>query len=610
MEFCLLGSLLVRSPAGAEVHVAVGKQRVLLAALLLHANRIVPADELCEVLWEWRPPPSARAALRNYVKRLRKALGDIHHDRIRSMPGGYLIRVGDGDLDLARFEQLTRSGREAEAAADWTRAAERMRTAMSLWRGEALADVRSEWLTQRELPRLNELRLRAVETLIDLDLRLGQRTEAIAELRRLTGAHPLRERLHFLLMLALCQDGRRGEALVAYQGARSVLCAELGAEPGPELQGLHQRILAADPRLPALQPRLPGPAARLTAPAEVPVPRQLPPATRRILWRAAELAVPRHAPDAIVILTGEAGAGKTTLTLRWAHEIAGQFPDGQLYADLRGDDPDCPVTAHDALAGFLHAVGVPPGDVPATLAERTARLRSVLAGRRVLVVLDNACSAEQVRPLLPAAPGCATLITSRDPLCGLAIEYDARRLEIELPSLDDAVEMLRQLIGRRVDDDIAAARTLALRCARLPLALSLAAEFAVLRPMAPLGLLARELGGRHGLRLLDACADQRTALRTAFAWSYRRLDQESARVFRLLGLWPVMLIEAHATAVMTGMPVMAARRSLTMLARARLIRPAGPAGYRMHGLLRAYAAELAAEDRPASVSQAGLPRGL
>ncbi len=604
MEFFLLGSLLVCPAARSEVRVPAGKQRVLLAVLLLHSNHVVSADVLVEALWGTEPPPSARAAMRNYVKRLRNVLDDPGHDLIRSVPGGYLIRVRAGDLDVTRFEELERTGQEAAAAGDWDHAADLLRAALSLWRGEALEDARSEWLAVRELPRLAELRLRALETRIDLDLRLGRCAEAIAELWRLTNVHPLRERLYRLLMLALCQDGRYAEALAVYQSARRVLITELGTEPGPDLRRLHQRILTSDPALAGPGPRHAALASVMLSEARGGLlpPRQLPPAARHFSGRSAELVALRRITDepagagwpAIIAVTGAAGVGKTALTLRWAHEVAFRFPDGQLHADLRGYDPGSPVPPAEVLARFLRSLGVPGAEIPADQTERAARFRSLLTGQRVLVVLDNARSAEHVRQLLPATPGCAVVVTSRDSLAGLVVRDGAQRLDLDLLPLTDAVHLLRSLIGGRVDADPAAAQTLAVECARLPLALCAAAELAAACPAAPLAELVRQLGDRHQrLDLLDGGGDPRTALRAVFSWSYQHLDGDSARALRLLGLHPGIDIEPYAGAALMGTTVAQARRLLTALARAHLIRPVGPARYAMHDLLRVYAAELA-----------------
>jgi DNA-binding SARP family transcriptional activator len=602
MEFFLLGSLLVCPAAKAEVRVPSGKQRVLLAVLLLHSNHVVSADVLVEALWGSEPPPSARAATRNYVKRLRTVLDDAGHDLIRSVPGGYLIRVAAGDLDVTRFEELERTGQEAAAAGDWDHAADLLRAALSLWRGEALEDARSEWLAARELPRLAELRLRALDTRIELDLRLGRRAEAIAELWRLTNLHPLRERLYRLLMLALCQDGRYAEALAVYQSARRVLITELGTEPGPDLRRLHQRILTSDPALAGPGPRHAAPVTLSGARGGALPPRQLPQAARHFSGRSAELVVLRQITDepagagrpAVIAVTGAAGVGKTALALRWAHEVAFRFPDGQLHTDLRGYDLDSPVPPAEVLARFLRSLGVPGAEIPADQTERAARFRSLLTGQRVLVVLDNARSAEHVRQLLPATPGCAVVVTSRDSLAGLVVRDGAQRLDLDLLPLTDAVHLLRSLIGGRVDADPTAAQTLAVECARLPLALCAAAELAAAYPAAPLAELVRQLGDRHQrLDLLDGGGDPRTALRAVFSWSYQHLDSDSARALRLLGLHPGIDIEPHAGAALMGTTVAQARRLLSALARAHLIRPVGPARYAMHDLLRVYAAELA-----------------
>ena len=614
MEFFLLGPLLVFTAARAEIRVPAGKQRILLAVLLLHPNRVVSADILVEALWGGEPPPSATAAMRNYVKRLRSTLNDADHDLIRTVPSGYVIRVAQGGLDVTRFEELERAGREAAAAGDWDRAADLLRTALSLWRGEPFEGVRSEWLAIRELPRLAELRLRALETLTDLELRLGRHDEAITELLRLTNVHPLRERLYHLLMLALCQDGRHAEAVTVYHSARRALITELGTEPGPDLRGLHQRILTADPTLAGSGPRRAAHAMVIVPDVRdgPSPPRQLPAVARHFSGRVAELTALRRALSktadasrlASIAVTGTAGVGKTALALRWAHEVAPLFPDGQLYVDLRGYDTGTALEPAEALAGFLRSLGVPESGIPADQTERAACFRSLLAGQRVLVVLDNARSAEHVRPLLPATPGCAAIVTSRDSLAGLVVRDSAQRVDLDLLPLTDAEHLLRSLIGGRAEADPAATRKLAIHCARLPLALCAAAELAATRPSAPLAWLVRQLGRRHRrLDLLSSGGDPRTAVRAVFSWSYQHLDHDSARAFRLLGLYPGTGIEPYAGAALMGTTEAHARRLLMALARAHLIKPADPARYAMHGLLRIYAAELAiACDRVEDIS--------
>jgi tetratricopeptide (TPR) repeat protein/transcriptional regulator with XRE-family HTH domain len=337
--------------------------------------------------------------------------------------------------------------------------------------------------------------------------------------------------------------------------------------------------------------------------AEPVVPRQLPQTIRGFTGRENELGLLNNmldstgetTPGTVVIsaIGGTAGVGKTALAVRWAHQVADRFPDGQLYVNLRGYDPGPPLPAADALAGFLRALGVPGRDIPAEPAERAALYRSVLARRRVLVIVDNASSAEQVRPLLPGAHGCVVVVTSRDTLAGLAARDGATRLELDLLPLPDAVGLLRRLIGARVDDEPAAAEMLATRCARLPLALRVTAELAVGRPAAPLADLADELASQQRLDRLDAGGDPHTAVRTVFSWSVRHLDAEAAQGFRLLGLHPGTGFDTYAVAALLGVAVEHAAQVIGVLAGAHLIQQAGPGRWAMHDLLRDYACELA-----------------
>jgi tetratricopeptide (TPR) repeat protein/transcriptional regulator with XRE-family HTH domain len=346
-------------------------------------------------------------------------------------------------------------------------------------------------------------------------------------------------------------------------------------------------------------------------------PRQLPAMVAHFTGRAAELrALTRvlddaGAPGTVVItaIGGTAGVGKTALALHWAHQAARRFPDGQLYVNLRGYDPDRPMPATDALAGFLRSLGVSGPDIPAEEAERAARYRSLLAGRRVLVVLDNAGSAEQVEPLLPGSATCAAVVTSRDSLPGLLVRYGAARLDLDLLPPADAIELLRELIGKRAAADPEAVAALASRCSRLPLALRVAAELAAARPAVPLADLAAELADeQRRLDVLDAGGDPRTAVRAVFAWSYQRLDPGTARAFRLAGLHPGADFEPYAIAALTETSLADARRALDRLARAHLIQPAANGWYGMHDLLRGYARELAASQDGDDEENAALTR--
>jgi DNA-binding SARP family transcriptional activator/Tfp pilus assembly protein PilF len=620
-EFCMLGPLVVRR-RGVVVPVPAGKQQELLAALLLRAGRPAGTDELTEALWGSGIPPSARASLQNHVMRLRKTLEDGSGPRIVTEAGGYLIRVEPDELDVLRFESFLAAGREAAQAGSWAQAAAVLRAGLSLWRGELLSGLSSDKMAAREAPRLAEMRLQGIEARIDADLRLGGHAEVIAELRQLAAAEPLRERLHALLMTALYRDGQQAGALAAYQAARGVLISELGAEPGPELRQLQQAVLAGDlaPGASADSVQEGRTAGRQPGP-ELPgsqVPRQLPAATAQFTGRAGEMAALAdmlgHATGetmGISVIAGTAGVGKTALAVRCAQQAAGWFPDGQLHVNLRGYDPDQPVPAADALAGFLRALGVPGQDIPAELDERAARYRSLLAGRRMLVLLDNAGSVQQVRPLLPGTADCAVLVTSRDTLPGLVALDGARRLDLDLLPLAEAADLLRALIGNRADADAAATEELAVQCARLPLALRVAAEFTAARPAAPLAELVGELADEQ-LRLdhLTADDDPHAAVRAVLSWSYRHLDAAAARAFRLLSLHPGPDADPYAAAALTGSAAGQARRVLDQLARAHLTHAAGPGRAGMHDLLRAYARELAASQEGTDERRAALTRLL
>ena len=599
---------------GVEITVPRGKQRVILTMLLVNADQVVRLEELAETLWVYGPPPSGAVAVQNYVMRLRKTLGDAGRERIITQPHGYLIHLEADELDVSCFEALLGTARAAARDGVWDQAAAHARGALQLWRGEPLADVDCETLRTREAHRLSELQLQALEVRIGADLHLDRHAEVIAELQQLAGRYPLRERLHGLLMLALYRDGRQAEALAAYQQARRVLVEELGTEPGTGLQEVHHQILTADPALQLPQ----GAGLAANGPAPV-VPRQLPAAARHFTGRARELAElsrlldqPRQdGPGTVVIsaIGGTAGVGKTTLALHWAHQAAGRFPDGQLYVNLRGYDPGQPVPAADALAGILRSLGVPGQDIPPEEDERAARYRSLLAGKQMLIVLDNAGSADQVRPLLPGTPSCTVVVTSRDALAGLVATVGAARLDLDVLLPADAAALLRALIGARVDAEPAAAAELAAQCCRLPLALRVAAELAASRPAMPVSGLTAELADlRTRLDLLAPGGDPRAQVRAVFSWSYRYLDAEAARTFRLLGLHPGPDVEPYAAAALIGGTIGQARRALDVLARAHLIQPGPRTRYGMHDLLRAYAGELTATLDGEEERQAALTR--
>jgi tetratricopeptide (TPR) repeat protein len=400
--------------------------------------------------------------------------------------------------------------------------------------------------------------------------------------------------------------GERAQALEVYRDARRTLVAEFGVEPASELRSLQARILAGGPG---------------TDPAPTPhdhsAPQQLPATVGHFTGRDAEIKALRELTDSgagsaggpvIVVVCGTAGVGKTALALQWAHQVGHDFPDGRLYVDLRGYDDGDRVPAADALAAFLRALGVAGQDIPADAGERAAMYRSLLSGRRVLVVLDNAGDPEHIRPLLAGSDTAVTLVTSRDALAGLVSRNGAQRLEIGLLPHADAVELLRALAADRVDSEPEAAAELAARCCRLPLALRIAAELVASRPDVSLAALVEEMADEpRRLDLLGAGGDVGTAVRSVFSWSCRHLDPAAAQAFRLIGLHPGSDLDAHAAAALIGVDAGPARTLLDELTRAHLIHPVGSDHVGMHDLLRAYARELArseaGEHRQAAISR-------
>ncbi|HWO63674.1 MAG TPA: BTAD domain-containing putative transcriptional regulator, partial [Umezawaea sp.] len=593
MRFGVLGPLLVVDGAGVEIPVVAGRTRVLLAALVARANQVVTADELAEAIWDGAPPAAASRTVRRYMTRVRRTVGAEVAERIVTRNHGYVCVASEEEVDLLRFEALCDQGGAAVRARAWSRAAELLSAASALWRGTPLLDVSSRVLRDAHVPRLEQLRIQALEWRIEADLNLGHHDHLVPELLALVDEHPLRENAHGQLMLALYRGGRRGEALAAYQNARRVLVAELGVEPDAPLRELHQRILDGDP-VPAGAP----PEVE-TAAGERPTPRQLPTGSPHFTGRADALRgltdlATRTTGDrnAVVIsaIGGAAGIGKTALALHWSQGNADWFPDGQLYVNLRGFDPvGIPVDPGTAVLGFLEALGVPSARIPASQDARAALYRSLLAGRRVLIVLDNARDAEQVRPLLPGSSGCLVLITSRSALTGLIAVDGAHALSLDLLSTAEA----RELLTRRVGIDRAAAEPEAVDdlvdlCARLPLALNIAAALVLASPVLPLAtLVARLRGGSGRLDALDT-GDAAASVRAVFSWSLRDLDADAARVFRLAGLHPGADLDRHAAAALAGLPVDRVDGLIGKLTRAHLLHAHGPDRYGMHDLLRAY----------------------
>jgi len=592
LRIAVLGPLTVRHGEDL-IEVDAAKQRWLLALLALQPNKVVRREEIVDVIWGDRPPSSCLELVHTYVARLRKALEPGRAPRepartILTANGGYRLAVTADQLDLLRFDALV-----AEAEKNPEAAEQAYRTALGLWRGPALADVERF----RQHPACLALARRRSEVVLayaDVVLAQGNHEEAVVHLRALIVEEPLQEAAHARLMLALAGSGQQASALRLFDDIRRKLVSELGIEPGAELRKAQAHVLRQD---------LDGPKPAPKRPA------QLPADVTGFRGRAAQLAeldslVPRLVPGdehaatdmRIAVVSGTAGVGKTAVAVHWAHRARDRFPDGQLYLDLRGFGPGRPVEPGDALSGFLRALGVDGKEIPAEPDERAAKYRTVLEGLRMVLILDNAGSVQQIRPLLPGSSSCFVVVTSRDSLPGLVARHGARRLPLDLLSPAEAFDLLRTLLGTRVDVEPDAAEALAEYCAQLPLALRLVAELAVSRPRAKLRALVAELADERGrLDLLDGGGDPLTAVRAVFSWSYRHLPADSARVFRLWGLHPGRDFTLDATAALAGTGLDEAARLTDTLVRAHLVGETVPGRFQLHDLLRVYAGELVDE---------------
>ncbi|MGB6457799.1 MAG: BTAD domain-containing putative transcriptional regulator [Streptosporangiaceae bacterium] len=600
LEFGLLGPLLARR-GDQEIAVPAG-QRALLAALLLRANHVVPASELADVLWDGAKPTAAEAAIHDQVTQLWQVLGDADHTLIRRLPGGYVIRIGTDRLDVTRFEALRRSALDAARRGNWAQASARLGSALALWRGRPLEDVPDAPLALRDAPRLAEMRLQATEDRAQADLHRGLQHDVAAELTQLVAAHPLRERMLGLLMLALYRDGRRAAATAVYEQARRVSSGQPGSTLAAALRPLFDEIQAGHPAL----RELPSDGARPPEGTGVAVlPRQLPPAPASFTGRQRELQLLTGWLDGgtsagvpvILVVTGTAGVGKTALALQWAHQLRHRFPDGQLYLNLRGFCPSpAPAGQAEAITTLLESLDVPPGRIPRQLAAQVGLYRSLLAGRRMLIVLDNARDEAQVRPLLPGSASCAVVVTSRSQFVGLAAAEGARLVALGMLTADEAGQLLAARLGPgRAAAEPESVTELADLCGRLPLALAITAAQAATRPALPLSSLAAGLrDARARFDALDA-GDETADIRSAFSWSYRLLGGPAAALFRLLGAHPGPDISLAAAASLVGGEVPAARAALSELARASLVLENATGRFAVHDLLRAYAAELCDE---------------
>ncbi|ADD43539.1 AfsR/SARP family transcriptional regulator [Stackebrandtia nassauensis] len=605
MDFRILGSLEVRHD-GAVIPVRGRQQPKVLAMLLLQAGHVVSVDRLVDALWDDDPPATARRQVQNTVAALRRTLSVAEGPLITAVGEGY--RLSTAHLDSLQFNDYVR---QAAAAAENNRLAEahtRLCQALELWRGEVLTGMNGRVL-RAFAEQLEEARLRAFETRMDIELRLGQPGRIVEEARRLLTEHPYRQDMAALLMRALHQCGRGTEALEVYATLRSRLAEELGIDPTRALRDLHLEILRAD-----------GEGARTSAPARQSVgevPAQLPADIAGFTGRASQLAaldaMLDQADGASVLATvaGAGGIGKTALAVHWARLRADRFPDGQLFVNLRGFDHSAPLSAHDVLTRFLRGFGFNSEAIPSDLDEAAALYRTYLHGKRVLILLDNAARVDQVRPLLPAGPGCFALVTSRDSLAGLTALDGARRVEVDTLGPRESLRLLADLIGQsRLDAEVEAATAITELCGRLPLALRVVGANLAARPSERLAEVAAELAGADRLERMVVPGDTRAAVADCITLSLPSIDENTRRFFLHLGLVPGTEISASMAAAVVDGTEAEARRLLGRLAHAHLIDPQSDEHWRFHDLVRLYAHARAADDLKPADRDAAMERLL
>ncbi|WEB45039.1 NB-ARC domain-containing protein [Streptomyces yunnanensis] len=612
----------IQTDRGLSLALGTGRIRTVIAALVSEVNQVVPVSRLIDLAWDGDPPARARGVVHNHVHRLRRLLAG--HAEIATQGPGYVLLADPDSVDAHRFRCLVADARSAEP---WAAVA-LLRQALGLWRGEALADVPSERVRQTLGVGLSQARLAALQELGGRLLLLGRHRELVTEFTGWIAEHPLHEELTALLMRALQATGRQAEALDHYHRARRHLKEQLGIDPGPALSeaylavlgGGHNRVpsdarrskSAGPPPAPAVT-ACPGPgrAAPYVAPyvcdhlrgPRHPRIAQLPPVVPDFCGREREIAMLDQHLDRVprpecVVLAGAGGAGKTSLAVQWARHHKERFPDGQFFADLRGFERP-PMRPGTVLTAFLQSLGVPDADIPESVTEASALYRSLLAGRRMLVVLDNAGTAEQARPLLPATPGCLAIVTSRRRLNGLVVRDGATLVTVGPLTSAEGLQLLHNTLGRqRVEADTAAAGALVEWCDRLPLALRIAAARLMAHPEWSLACWTQKLADeRRRLQELST-HDADLAMEACLYLSYRALSSNAARLFRFLGLHPGPCVGDHHASVLVGGDVEGTRRHLNELCDAHLLEEHAHGHYVRSEMVRIYAAQRVAVEEP------------
>ena len=638
MRFRILGPLEVWTGQDWS-GIGAPKWRALLGALLLNPGQAVSTDRLIAELWGDEPPDRAANLVSVYVLRLRRVLGDPEGRVLTTRAPGYQLLLRPGDLDADSFDALAGQGRTALAEGDPRGAAETLAEALGLWRGRALADVPPSALVTAEADRLEESRLTALELRIEADMACGLHAQLVPELRRLLSDQPLREGLWGLLIRSLDGAGRHAEALAAYGQARAVISDELGVDPGPELQRLYQALLTADSATPIAgrQPAAAGAVQVSIPPAREPAdagarrpgpgspsrraPAQLPTAVADFTGRDGELEQLRAAVSdarqqsnpavAVAVVAGAPGLGKSALAIHAAHALRPEFPDGQLYVSLLGGSEQ-PVASEDVLARFLRDLGVDGTRVPLDAEERAALYRTRLAERQMLIVLDDARDAAQVRPLLPGTGSCSVIVTSRHKLSDLV---GSRLIDLDVLDDTESAELFTRVVGSdRATAEPDATRDVLAVCAGLPLAIRIAGARLAARRNWTVRTLAGRLADQR--RRMDEFKAGDLAVRACFQVSFDALprsvggDLDPAHAFRMLGVWQGPSIELHAAAALIGASEEDVTDVLEVLVDAHLLECPAPDRYRLHDLLRAYAAERAEAEEPQAEIEDAMRRVL